>query len=133
MGEFDAIQRHELTFRNPFKDSLVFVLIPNDGRFSEGKKISLLLSSDSVVSLSRDDKEASHILNFIFLKPEESYEIELFLEGEFDLLLEYEYFLVSEDDYQNNKKKRTKKHSYRKEMNFIKNHKLCKQSVEIFR
>ncbi|WP_143764611.1 hypothetical protein [Owenweeksia hongkongensis] len=130
----DLSKEYVLTFHNPFRDSLVFVRVLNDGNLFKDKSLEVFLVNDSVINISRDPKDASHIVNFTLLEPGKEESKKLKVEGLFDLSLSYEYYVVSKRDYLESQKGQSrKKDSYRKGIDFITSHPICQHKLEITR
>ena len=134
VGQSGLEKEYELTFQNHFQDSLLFILVPNDAGLLKSKSLDLSLVSDSICNISRDSKDALHLLNFISLKPEETFMIDLKVDGDFGLALTFDYYVVSKNDYLENQQIKIRESDrYRKELDFITNHNACKGVLEILK
>ncbi len=106
-----------LTFHNDTKDSVFFIIKPNDGSgISSNKVLSIPSKSDTVFNLSRDWKDATHLLSFIVLEPEETHSFKVHSSGDFNLTLKYQYLILSRNQFIESQ---SRKLDYRELLEFI--------------
>ncbi len=106
-----------LIFFNDTKDSVFYIIKPNDGSgISSNEVLNISLKSDSVFNLSRNWRDATHLINFIVLKPQETHSFRIKVSGGFNVTLKYQYLIMSRKHFLESQ---SKKLDYRELLQFI--------------